>query len=342
MGVGRVACCRAAVVVAVVVKGACPVCGFTRGRFEVKVALSAVGPGVDMDVMERFFVFLTVERQASPHTTASYRRSLEAFRGWMGDRFEGWHACSADVFREWLFVLLKEELAASSIRQRFAALRCFYGFLMKREGLAVNPLAEVALPKAGKPLPVFLNVEQMLGLLEVPFKVKLDKRMPVWLPFRDAAILELFYSCGLRLSELAALDAGAFRGDVECLRIKGKGRKVRLVPVGRAAVKAVRAYAEMAGLPEDGPLFISRLRRRMTGRSIEQMLDKYLRFSDVPFHISPHKLRHSFATHLLEAGADLRAVQELLGHASLSTTQVYTHVTRARLKEVYEAAHPRA
>ncbi len=295
-----------------------------------------------MDAWERVLKLLAAERQASPHTVASYRRSLEAFRGWMDGRFAGWEACGAEVFREWLFALLKEELAASSIRQRFAALRCFYGFLMKREGLAVNPLAEVALPKARKPLPVFLNVEQMLGLLEMPFKVKQDKRMPVWLPFRDAAILELFYSCGLRLSELASLNAGAFRGDGECLRIQGKGRKVRLVPVGRAAVEAVRAYVELAGLPEDGPLFVSRLGRRLTGRSIELMLDKYLKFSDVPFHISPHKLRHSFATHLLEAGADLRAVQELLGHASLSTTQVYTHVTRARLKEVYAAAHPRA
>ena len=169
-----------------------------------------------------------------------------------------------------------------------------------------------------------------------------DKKSPDWLPYRDAAILELFYSCGMRLSELVSLNEDCLQGGGGCVRLLGKGRKLRLVPVGDYAREAIELYRERA-LPEPGgPLFLSRLGRRMTGRSVPLMLDKYLRASDIPFHISPHKLRHTFATHLLDAGADLRAVQELLGHSSLSTTQIYTHVTKTRMQQVYRDAHPRA
>ena len=294
------------------------------------------------ELVERFIRYMKAERNASPLTQEAYARSLGQFREWMGERFAGWAGCSAGDFRGWLYEALEQELKPATIRLRFAALRSFYHYLVRYGEVADNPLAEVALPKARHGLPVHLNIKQMEELLSMPFRLPVDKKSPEWLPYRDAAILELFYSCGVRLSELVSLNANALQEGEDCLRVVGKGRKVRLVPVGDYARAAVKRYREMAGVSGVAPLFISRLGRRMTGRSIQLMLEKYLRASDIPFHISPHKLRHTFATHLLDAGADLRSVQELLGHASLSTTQIYTHVTKARMKEVYREAHPRS
>lgn len=290
----------------------------------------------------RFLQFLEGERNASPCTLEAYGRSLQQFRVWMGARFSSWELCETDDFRSWLYVALEQQLKPATIRLRFAALRSLYTYMMQREGLAVNPLAELVLPRASQRLPVHLSLRQMEELLSLPLRTPQDKKSPAWLPYRDAAILELFYSCGMRLSELVGLNADALGGDRSCVRVLGKGRKVRLVPVGDYAREALDRYRSMAPLEADGPLFISRLGRRMTGRSVQQMLDKYLRCSDIPFRISPHKLRHTFATHMLDAGADLRSVQELLGHSSLSTTQIYTHVTKARMREVYRRAHPRA
>lgn len=290
----------------------------------------------------RFMRYMKAERNASERTLEAYRRFLGIFRAWMGDRFVGWKECSVNDFRGWLYDGLEKELKSSTIRSHFAALRSFYNYLVRYGEISQNPLDDVALPKARRGLPVHLNIKQMNELLELPFRLPADKKSPPWLPYRDAAILELFYSCGVRLSELVSLNANALQDGDDCLRIVGKGRKVRLVPVGDYAREALKRYREQAGIYGVMPMFISRLGRRMTGRSIQQMLDKYLKASDIPFHISPHKLRHTFATHMLDAGADLRAVQELLGHTSLSTTQIYTHVTKTRMKEVYRSAHPRA
>ena len=293
-------------------------------------------------LVERFIRYMKAERNASPLTMASYRRSLTQFRGWMGEQFPSWQACTPQHFRSWLYLAMEQQLRSATIRLRFAALRSFYSYLLRYGEVPTNPLTEVALPKARHPLPVHLNLKQMEELLGMPFRVPPDKKSPPWLPYRDAAILELFYSCGMRLSELVSLNATALPDGEDCLRVVGKGRKVRLIPVGDYARAAVRKYRDMAGVSGVMPLFISRLGKRLTARSIQLMLDKYLRLSNIPFHISPHKLRHTFATHMLDAGADLRAVQELLGHASLSTTQIYTHVTKSRMKEVYTMAHPRA
>lgn len=289
----------------------------------------------------RFLEYMEAERHASPRTLEAYERSLRQFRVWMQTRFHGWHACTEQDFRAWLYDALQQELKPASIRLRFAALRSLYTYMMRREGLCSNPLADVSLPRSRHNLPVHLSLHQMEELLSLPLRTPVDKKSPAWLPFRDAAILELFYSCGIRLSELVSLNADAVQ-EHDCVRVMGKGRKVRLVPVGDYAREALARYCNMVSLQPGGPLFISRLGRRMTGRSVQLMLDKYLRLSDIPFHISPHKLRHTFATHLLDAGADLRAVQELLGHSSLSTTQIYTHVTKSRMKAAYMQAHPRA
>lgn len=293
------------------------------------------------ELVFRFLEYMEGERNASPRTLEAYERSLRQFREWMAARFCSWFDCCETDFRAWLYEALEQQLKPASIRLRFAALRSLYTYMLQREGLSSNPLAEVVLPKARHGLPVHLSLRQMEELLSLPLRTPADKKSPAWLPFRDAAILELFYSSGMRLSELVSLNADALQG-ADCVRVMGKGRKVRLVPVGDYARDALTRYLELACLAPGDPLFISRLGRRMTGRSVQLMLDKYLRLSDIPFHISPHKLRHTFATHLLDAGADLRSVQELLGHSSLSTTQIYTHVTKSRLKSAYMQAHPRA
>ncbi len=298
---------------------------------------------------EGFLLYLEGERQASPHTLESYARSLSQFRQWMearspssGEAFPGWMSCEPRHFTAWLYEARNQQLKPATIRLRFAALRSLYHYLMRREGLRVNPLENVPLPSARHELPVFLSLSQVEDLLSLPFRVPQDKKNPVWMPYRDAAIIEVFYSCGIRLSELVGLNADAVEPGSEFVRVLGKGRKERLVPVGEYAREAVLEYRRRAGLDPQGPLFISRLRRRMSARGVQLMLEKYLRCSDIPFPVSPHKLRHTFATHLLEAGADLRAVQELLGHVSLATTQIYTHVTRTRMREVYRQSHPRA
>lgn len=307
-----------------------------------RAAGNHAAPGAAEAVVLRFLDYMRAEKGASPHTLEAYERQYRLFLEWMGERFVSWEACTVEPFRDWLYEAMQQQLKPASIRQRFAALRSLYTYLMLREGHTSNPLSDVTLPRARTGLPVHLSLKQMEELLSLPLRTPVDKKSPAWLPYRDAAILELFYSCGIRLSELVSLNADALAGGADYVRVVGKGRKVRIVPVGEYALEAIRTYMQHA-LPEPGgPLFISRLRRRMTGRSIQMMLDKYLRCSDIPIHISPHKLRHTFATHLLDAGADLRSVQELLGHSSLSTTQIYTHVTKTRMKQVYLQAHPRA
>jgi site-specific recombinase XerD len=288
-----------------------------------------------------FFAFMGTERSASPRTLANYQDALASYRAWRGAKFTGWRAAAADDFRDYLFALMKQGLKRATIRLRFAALRSFYKFLVLRHGLARSPVAEVQLPKPERGLPVVLTVAQIDELLGIPLRFPQDKKSPSWLPLRDAAILELFYSCGLRISELLALDVRDvdFLGDT--VRVMGKGAKQRIVPVGGPAISAIQRYRQDAAVTS-GPLFLSIRRTRITQQAVDQLLRKYIKFSGIPFAVSPHKLRHSFATHLLDAGADLRSVQTLLGHASLSTTQIYTHVTKERLRQAYDAAHPRA
>ncbi len=288
-----------------------------------------------------FFEFQATEKSASPRTLANYRDALAAYQKWRGESFTGWRAATADDFRDYLFALMKLGFKRATIRLRFAALRSFYKYLVLRQGLAHSPVAEVLLPKPERGLPVVLTVTQIDELLGMPLQVTPDKKSPPWLTLRDAAILELFYSCGLRISELLALDVKHVDFIGESVKVMGKGAKERIVPVGGPALNAIQRYRQAAAITS-GPLFLSTRLRRITQQAVDQLLKKYLKRSSIPFAISPHKLRHSFATHLLDAGADLRSVQALLGHASLSTTQIYTHVTKERLKQAYDTAHPRA
>ncbi len=289
-------------------------------------------------LVEEFLRFLEVERNASARTVSAYRQAFAAFRSHTSCP---WKKCTADDFRDYLFALMKKQQARSYIRLQFSALRTFYRFLVERKGLRLDPTRELQLPKLEKKLPLVLTRQQIDELLSAPFKIELERQSPSWMRERDAAIMEIFYSSGLRLGELAALAVSDLDIYTESVRVFGKGRKERVCPVGAPALEAISRYRAAANV-HSGPLFINKARKRISPRSIWLVLKRYLRHTSIPISLSPHKLRHSFATHLLDNGADLRSVQALLGHASLSTTQIYTHVTVERLKKAYAAAHPRA
>jgi site-specific recombinase XerD len=287
---------------------------------------------------DEFLRYLTNERNASPRTLKAYRQALTAFRA---ENQTPWKKCRGNDFRDYLFAIAKRGQARSYVRLQFSALRTFYQFLSARKGLRGNPVREVQLPKIEKKLPLVLTRQQVEELLAAPTRESKSRSAPAWMPLRDVAIMELFYSSGLRLSELAALDVAHVDLYTESVRVFGKGRKERVCPVGLPALEAISRYRAAANV-HSGPLFINKSRTRISTRSIWLILKRYLRFTSIPISVSPHKLRHSFATHMLDRGADLRSVQALLGHASLSTTQIYTHVTVERLKKAYMDAHPRA
>lgn len=295
---------------------------------------------MDDPLAAAFLEFMEVERRSSERTLANYELALRQFREWRPP-FKGWSELTADDFRAFLFDLMKKERGRATIRLQFAALRSFFKWLTRRRGWKANPLLDVQLPKREKKLPVVLTVTQVEAMLALPLTLEKSKRDALWAPERDTAILELFYSTGMRLSELVALNVADIDTYTETVRVFGKGKKERLCPVGSKALEAVQRYRLKAGV-HDGALFLSKLRKRITAQAVDDVIMKYWRASGIPVHLTPHKLRHSFATHLLNNGADLRSVQELLGHASLSTTQIYTHVSTQRMKEVYESAHPRA
>lgn len=296
-------------------------------------------PAARDKLADEFLGYLEVERNASPRTLRIYRSALRDFREEM--EVPDWRKCQPDHFRDYLFGLMKRKQARSYIRLQFSALRSFYRFLVARNRLTKDPVREVQLPKAEKKLPLVLTQTQIAELLAAPLQAPKEKAAPVWMPERDAAVMEVFYSSGLRLAELAALNVSDLDIYTESVRVLGKGRKERVCPVGAPALEAISRYRAKANV-HSGPLFLNKGRRRISSRSVWLILKRYLRHTSIPIALSPHKLRHSFATHLLDNGADLRSVQSLLGHASLSTTQIYTHVTTERLKKAYAEAHPRA
>jgi site-specific recombinase XerD len=287
-----------------------------------------------------FFEHLSSERNVSPRTLTNYKHALSRFRNSRKD-LPPWQNLTPDDFRRYLMRLGADGIAKPTVRLHFAALRTFYRFLAERHGLAENPLKQVQLPKTTRKLPVVLNQKQIDELLNAPLRAPRQKQAPLWAPERDAAILELFYSSGLRLSELTGLDVEHIDPFTESVRVLGKGRKERVIPVGAPALRAIQRYRHAAQV-QAGPLFLNKGRERIGVKAVWSMLKKCLRDTGIPLEVSPHKLRHSFATHLLDAGADLRSVQALLGHENLSTTQIYTHVSVERLKSAYANAHPRA
>jgi integrase/recombinase XerC len=286
--------------------------------------------------VEQFIRYLSVERAASPHTLRSYRTDLADCAAFLaGRRLGTLVAADARALRAYLAALHERGLARTSIARRLAALRSFFRFLVRRGRASGNPAREVATPKLPKTLPGYLPIDESEALLRVV-------PAPAAGSARDRAILELLYATGIRVAELAGLDVEdvSLRDWREgAVRVLGKGRKERIVPVGRKAVEALQGYLGSRG---SGPLFLNERGGRLTVRSVHRIVRARARAAGLHRRVSPHTLRHTFATHLLDAGADLRLIQELLGHARLGTTQKYTHVSTDRLMKVYDRAHPRA
>lgn len=280
----------------------------------------------------KFLTYLEIEKNASPHTIVNYHIDLRTFRDFLGDTVL--EKVDAITARRFLAHLRQREYAKRTIARKLASLRSFFKFLSREGYLKSNPLSATSSPKLDKKLPLFLDINQVTQLIESPRTTEL-------LGLRDRAILETLYSTGIRVSELVSLDIERidFIGGV--VKVYGKGKKERITPIGERALRAIRDY--LAKRPSKSKaVFLSKRGRRLKDSDIRRLLDKYIRKLSLKENVSPHTLRHSFATHLLDKGADLRSVQELLGHMNLSTTQIYTHVTTERLKSVYEKAHPRA
>ena len=286
-----------------------------------------------------FSLYLETERNVSQHTLDAYRSDLSQMLSFVSHE-KGEAASAADVdhllLRRFLSQLSKSK-KKSSIGRKLAAIRSFFRFLLRRGTISKNPAELVATPKKEQRLPFHLDIDQATSLMEAPDETQKHA-------LRDRAILELLYSSGLRVSELTGLNTGEIDLSGGMVRVMGKGGKERIVPVGSRATEALQDYLEQR---EDfgrnnGPLFLNTRGGRINRRSVARIVDVHVLRIAAFKRISPHTLRHTFATHMLEGGADLRAIQELLGHASLSTTQKYTHVSIDRLMEVYDKAHPKA
>lgn len=287
---------------------------------------------------ERFLKHLEIERRLSPATVASYRRDLDALAAWCDEQgLASWDAVDSAHIRAWAAAGHRRGLSARSIQRSLSASRSFFRYLLRERQVRANPAADVSAPKAKKRLPANLDADRMARLLDI------DGDGP--LVDRDRAILELLYSSGLRLAELVGLDSGDVDLADATVRVTGKGSKERVVPVGRMARAALRAWtrSRLELVRADEPaLFVSRRGTRLSPRAVQARVKHWARRQGIDASVYPHLFRHSFATHLLESSHDLRGVQELLGHANISTTQVYTHLDFQHLAQIYDATHPRA
>jgi integrase/recombinase XerC len=305
---------------------------------------------------QKFLSHLAVDRGASVYTQRNYKQALTEFSRWhLAERKSPpvWEKLLRDDFRSFVRFLGRNNLSRAATQLRFSALRTFYKFLIRHGAAESSPIKNLSLPKLEKRLPKFLTKQQMEALLIAPFELlKIQKEKKAGRPIsqiaalRDVAVLETIYSCGLRVSELCGLRADDIDWSQQIVRVRGKGKKERLVPIGNPALMAIQDYWNTFKQPPGGasPIFFAETKKRapLAPVQLARRLKQFLAIAGLDPGLTPHKLRHSYATHLLDAGADLRSVQELLGHAHLVTTQVYTHVTTERLKKAYDAAHPRA
>jgi integrase/recombinase XerC len=316
------------------------------------------------DWIDQFAQHLATDQGASAYTIRNYRQTLGEFHRWhLHERQQppAWPSLQRDDFRAYLRHLGRNNLSRAATQLRFSALRTFYKFLIRRGVLESSPIKNISLPRLEKRLPRFLTASQMEDLLKAPLldrkpaakegETKRARGRPAGsveagVPERDVAILETIYSCGLRISELCGLRVEDIDWNEQLVRVRGKGKKERQVPIGAPALAAIEQYwTLLPGRPApQEPVFLRSNKKTepMLPRRLQARLKRYLEIAGLDPKLTPHKLRHSYATHLLDAGADLRSVQELLGHAHLVTTQAYTHVTTERLKKAYDEAHPRA
>ncbi|TAM40564.1 tyrosine recombinase XerC [bacterium] len=285
--------------------------------------------------IEKFIRYMEIEKNYSVHTILNYKLDLQDFNRFIA----GTELDKIDylVLRKYLAVLKEKNLSSRSVGRRLSALRSFFRFLSREGYIKTNPILMLSSPKLDKHLPSFMTEEEVRKLIESAFA----KTANDLLGLRDRAILEVFYSSGLRISEVVGLNVDDVDPISGILKIRGKGKKERIVPVGEAALGAIRMYLSKKK-KETEAVFLNKNGRRITTRGVMDIVTKYLRLAGIKPGVSAHTFRHSFATHLLNRGADLRTVQELLGHANLSTTQIYTHLTTEKLKSVYDKAHPHA
>jgi integrase/recombinase XerC len=295
-----------------------------------------------LTALKLFREYLLVERNASPHTVKAYVRDLERFHAWVLTLAEAEEvdlaAIDRNTIRAYMGVLAEQGLTRRSISRTTTSIRMFFKFAVRRTIVSIDPTVNLKSMKIEKRLPSFVEEDAVEAMLRLPDISTLDGA-------RDAAILELFYSTGIRLSELVSLDRRDLPAGSGTIRVLGKRRKERVLPVGGPAMKAVQRYLAMRDVQRTGDspaVFINNRGTRLSGRSVYSIVHRYLRAVSEQALCSPHVLRHSFATHLLNRGADLEAVRELLGHESLSTTQIYAHVSMDHLKREYAKAHPRA
>lgn len=310
--------------------------------------------------MEAFVAYLRAERDASEHTIANYLMDIRQFivLTWGENAAPPftWKRVDRFAARGFLVHQQKAEKQATTSRRKLSSLRSFFKFMLREEMVKMNPFSGLVMPKLSRRLPKVLSVEEIGRLLNAPFLDRVEQEQPknkAWDTYardRDVAILELLYTTGARLNEIAALKESQLDLLSGVLTVRGKGKKERMCPLGNPAIKALRRalqareaiWMTLGKTGRPPALFLNKFGGRLTPRSIERMMKRYLISAGLNPDLSPHALRHSFATHLLDAGADLRSVQELLGHANLSTTQIYTHISVERLREVYDKAHPKA
>lgn len=291
--------------------------------------------------LQRYVIHLTVEKDASPYTLRNYLHEIRQFLGFLkNEGVDSWEAVDRQVMRRYLLWLRKEGYVEASMARRLSELRSFCRYLVREGELESNPIEVVSSPKVPKRLPRYLKTEEIEALLSAP-----DVTTPAGQ--RDKAIVELLYASGVRLSELVSLNLGDVNLDGGQMLVWGKAGKERVVLLGGPACRTLRAYltdgrGKLIGKKRTYAVILNRFGGRLSGRSIGLILDKYSKVAGLWKKVTPHLLRHTFATHMLEGGADLRTVQELLGHAQPTTTEIYTHVTPTRLREVYMRSHPRA
>jgi integrase/recombinase XerC len=288
--------------------------------------------------IDKFIRHLGFERRLSPLTCKHYSRDLEAFHSWcVAQSLKGWSDVDSEHVRSFSAACYRRGLSARSIQRMLSAIRTFFHFMRREKYLTANPAEAVRAPKAGKRLPGNLDADRMAKLLDI------EGEGPI--VARDRAILELLYSSGLRLAELTGLDIGSIDIADATVRVTGKGSKERILPVGRYALSALATWRKERNRlanPEERALFVSQRGTRLKPRSVQARVDFWARRQGIDTKVSPHLFRHSFATHLLESSHDLRGVQELLGHANIGTTQVYTHLDFQHLAQIYDKTHPRA
>ena len=290
-----------------------------------------------MKLLDAFLDHLKYERRLSPRTISSYQRDLLDFNGWMAQQALDWDSCRQHHLRAYSATRHRQGLSAKSLQRRLAAIRALFNYLIREERVEANPAEGVRAPKVRRKLPATLDVDQVERLLDLTGEDTLT--------IRDLAMLELFYSSGLRLSELVQLDLVDLDLRDAMLQVTGKGSKERRLPIGRMALQALGRWLKVRGelaAAGETALFVSNRGSRMSQRSVQQRLRQRAKEQGTQQQVHPHMLRHSFASHMLESSGDLRAVQELLGHADISTTQIYTHLDFQHLAQVYDDAHPRA